>query len=140
MQIMLNWSCQLCTMPVCVLLLSLSLQKLSCSLCDPQREVNPRCNDRAIDGDKQQSIPCIQFHVSLKDCLTLLLPAFFLAALQMAGDEPLASNSPVFWRTVLKSMGNTTLNSCILHFLCLQWAIWLATCQLKIIEEFQVQS
>ncbi|XP_026198335.1 Fanconi anemia group G protein [Anabas testudineus] len=57
--------------------------------------------------------------------------------LQSSTDKALAASPHVFWRTVLKSVENTTLNSCIQHLLCLQWAIWLATCQLKIIEEFQ---
>lgn len=57
----------------------------------------------------------------------------------MAEDEPLPLEPPVFWRTALKSVESTTLSSCILHFLCLQWAIWLATCQLNMIEELQVQ-
>nr|XP_020450076.1 Fanconi anemia group G protein isoform X2 [Monopterus albus] len=67
----------------------------------------------------------------------LLLKQATERALQMAGNFPVASDPPVLWRTVLKSVENTALNSCVLYLLCLQWAIWLATCQLKMIEEFQ---
>ncbi|XP_033947274.1 Fanconi anemia group G protein isoform X1 [Pseudochaenichthys georgianus] len=52
-------------------------------------------------------------------------------------DDPAASDPHLFWRTVLKSVGNTALAPCVLRLLCLQWAIWLSTCQLKTIQEFQ---
>ena len=58
----------------------------------------------------------------------------------MTGDDPVTSDLPAFWRTVLKSVRNKALNSCVLHLLCLQWVIWLATCQLKTIQEFKVRS
>ncbi|XP_040898367.1 Fanconi anemia group G protein isoform X2 [Toxotes jaculatrix] len=67
----------------------------------------------------------------------LLLTQAVQRALQMTGVEPVTSDHPVFWRKVLKSAGNTPLNSCVLHLLCLQWAIWLATCQLKTIQELK---
>ncbi|KAE8292251.1 Fanconi anemia group G protein-like protein [Larimichthys crocea] len=57
--------------------------------------------------------------------------------LQITGDNPVATDPPVFWKTALKSVANTALNSSIQYILCLQWAIWLATCQLKTIQEFQ---
>ncbi|KAF3695853.1 Fanconi anemia group G protein -like protein [Channa argus] len=59
-------------------------------------------------------------------------------ALQMTGNNTLASDPNVFWREVLKSVGNTALNVCIVHLLCLQWAIWLATCQLNMINDSQM--
>ncbi|XP_070761028.1 Fanconi anemia group G protein [Enoplosus armatus] len=66
----------------------------------------------------------------------LLLTQATERVLQVTGDDPVASDSPVFWTTVLKSVENTALNSCVLYLLCLQWAIWLATCQLKTIQTF----
>uniref|UniRef100_G3P537 FA complementation group G n=1 Tax=Gasterosteus aculeatus aculeatus TaxID=481459 RepID=G3P537_GASAC len=60
--------------------------------------------------------------------------------LQMTGDGPFASDPPVFWKTALKSVGNTALNRCVMHLLCLQWAIWLATCKLQTIQELQLLS
>lgn len=68
--------------------------------------------------------------------IMLLLPT----VLQITGDNPVATDPPVFWKTALKSVANTALNSSIQYILCLQWAIWLATCQLKTIQEFQVRS
>ncbi|KAM9359882.1 Fanconi anemia group G protein [Symphorus nematophorus] len=67
----------------------------------------------------------------------LLLTHATERVLQVTGDEPAASDPPGIWRTVLKSVGNTALSSCVQHLLCLQWAIWLTTCQLKTIQEFQ---
>ncbi|XP_044052731.1 Fanconi anemia group G protein isoform X2 [Siniperca chuatsi] len=67
----------------------------------------------------------------------LLLTQATERVLQMTGDNPVCSDPPVFWRIVLKSVENTALNSCVLYLLCLQWAIWLATCQLKTIQGFQ---
>ncbi|XP_074494236.1 Fanconi anemia group G protein isoform X3 [Sebastes fasciatus] len=67
----------------------------------------------------------------------LLLTQATERVLQMTGDDPLAPDPPVFWRTVLKSVGNTALNPSVLYLLCLQWAIWLSTCQLKTIQECQ---
>ena len=126
-------------MPVCAPLLRLSTQRLSCSSHKPHREVGLSCEmmtkiiHREVDDTGTNAT---LLYVSLNsDFYTLLL---FPAVLQMTGDDPVASDLPVFWRTVLKSVGNTALNPCVLHLLCLQWAIWLSTCQLKTIQEFQV--
>ncbi|XP_026178555.1 Fanconi anemia group G protein isoform X2 [Mastacembelus armatus] len=67
----------------------------------------------------------------------LLLTQATERVLQMHGDDHVASHPHVFWRTIFKSIGNTSLNSRVLYLVCVQWAMWLATCQLKIIEEFQ---
>ena len=72
--------------------------------------------------------------------LTLIASLLMIpAVLQMTGDDPMASDPPVIWRIVLKSVENTALNYSVLHLFCLQWAIWLATCRLKTIEELQVR-
>uniref|UniRef100_A0A3P8U3P3 FA complementation group G n=1 Tax=Amphiprion percula TaxID=161767 RepID=A0A3P8U3P3_AMPPE len=60
--------------------------------------------------------------------------------LQMTGGETGASDPLVRWRAVLKSVENTHLHPTVLYLLCLQWAIWLATCQLETIQEFQMSS
>ncbi|XP_041643747.1 Fanconi anemia group G protein isoform X3 [Cheilinus undulatus] len=57
--------------------------------------------------------------------------------LQVTGDDHDASDRLVLWRTILKSTERTDLKSCVLHLLCLQWAVWQATCELKIIQEFK---
>ncbi|KAK9522693.1 hypothetical protein VZT92_019141 [Zoarces viviparus] len=67
----------------------------------------------------------------------LLLTRATERVLQMTEDDSAASDPPVFWRTALKSVGNTALKPRVLYLLCLQWAIWLATCQLKTIQGFQ---
>ncbi|KAG7244004.1 hypothetical protein INR49_006165 [Caranx melampygus] len=67
----------------------------------------------------------------------LLLTQSLKRALQTTGEDPPASDPSVLWRTVLKPNGNTALNPCVLYLLCLQWAIWLATSQLKPIQEFK---
>ncbi|XP_034398583.1 Fanconi anemia group G protein isoform X2 [Cyclopterus lumpus] len=67
----------------------------------------------------------------------LLLTQATERLLQMKGDGSVASDPSEFWRTALKSLGNTALNACVMNLLCLQWAIWLATCQLKTIQGFQ---
>ncbi|KAM7416405.1 hypothetical protein PAMA_018460 [Pampus argenteus] len=67
----------------------------------------------------------------------LLLTQATERVLQATGDDPMASDSPVFWRKVLKSVETTALNSCVLYIFCLQWAIWLANCRLKTIQELQ---
>ncbi|XP_034728032.1 Fanconi anemia group G protein isoform X2 [Etheostoma cragini] len=67
----------------------------------------------------------------------LLLTQATERVLQMKGDAPVASDPPVFWRTVLKSVEDTALNPCVLYLLCLQWAIWLSTCQLETIQKCQ---
>lgn len=69
----------------------------------------------------------------------VLLTAFSNPALQVAGADPVDSDSPGFWRAALKSRGDTALDSSIWHLLCLQWAVWLATCKLKTIQELQVR-
>ncbi|XP_062238075.1 Fanconi anemia group G protein [Platichthys flesus] len=91
---------------------------------------------------------CLELSVVYNTCLfstaqsqfreaELLLTHALQRALQMTGDDPVASDLPAFWRTVLKSGRNKALNSCVLHLLCLQWVIWLATCKLKTIHEFK---
>ncbi|XP_032371591.1 Fanconi anemia group G protein isoform X2 [Etheostoma spectabile] len=67
----------------------------------------------------------------------LLLTQATERVLQMTGGAPVASDPPVFWRTVLKSVEDPALNHCVLYLLCLQWAIWLSTCQLKTIQKCQ---
>ncbi|XP_056275545.1 Fanconi anemia group G protein isoform X2 [Pseudoliparis swirei] len=67
----------------------------------------------------------------------LLLTQATERLLRMKGDGSVASDRSVFWRTALKSLGNTALDPCVLYLLCLQWTIWLATCQLKTIQGFQ---
>ncbi|XP_035495625.1 Fanconi anemia group G protein isoform X3 [Scophthalmus maximus] len=67
----------------------------------------------------------------------LLLTQAIQRALQMTSDDPVAPDLPAFWRKVLRSVVNTAFNSCVLDLLCLQWAMWLATCQLKTIQEFK---
>ncbi|XP_068994837.1 Fanconi anemia group G protein [Embiotoca jacksoni] len=67
----------------------------------------------------------------------LLLTQVTGRVLQLTGGDPCTSDVLVRWGTVLKSLENTALHPCVLHLLCLQWAIWLATCQLKTLQEFQ---
>ncbi|XP_030000061.1 Fanconi anemia group G protein isoform X2 [Sphaeramia orbicularis] len=57
--------------------------------------------------------------------------------LQMRGEKPVTSDPPVFWRKIMKSLKDTDLNASIHWLLCLQWAVWLATCRLKMILELQ---
>uniref|UniRef100_A0A3Q3MH85 FA complementation group G n=1 Tax=Labrus bergylta TaxID=56723 RepID=A0A3Q3MH85_9LABR len=59
-------------------------------------------------------------------------------ATEREGDHD-ASDHLGLWKSILKSAGSIALKSCVLHLLCLQWAIWLATCQLKTINEFKVR-
>uniref|UniRef100_A0A672IAY7 FA complementation group G n=1 Tax=Salarias fasciatus TaxID=181472 RepID=A0A672IAY7_SALFA len=49
-----------------------------------------------------------------------------------------ASDVCVRWKAVFKSAGNPTLKPCVPYLFCLQWALWLATCQLKVIQDIQV--
>ncbi|XP_028269284.1 Fanconi anemia group G protein isoform X2 [Parambassis ranga] len=56
---------------------------------------------------------------------------------EMAGGDPGTSDSLILWRFALRSVENKALHPWVLNLLCLQWAIWLATCQLKTIQEFQ---
>ncbi|XP_030593830.1 Fanconi anemia group G protein isoform X2 [Archocentrus centrarchus] len=67
----------------------------------------------------------------------LLLKQTTERVLQMAGDDSSTSDPLVLWRTVLKSVGNTALHLHALYLLCLQWALWLAKCQLETIQEFR---
>ncbi|XP_034548756.1 Fanconi anemia group G protein [Notolabrus celidotus] len=67
----------------------------------------------------------------------LLLKQATERVLQMTVDDHNASDTLVLWRTVLRSEGSKALKPCVLYLLCLQWAIWLATCQLKTIQEFK---
>lgn len=61
--------------------------------------------------------------------------------LQTTDEAPqsVASDLPAFWKKVLKSVRNTTLNNFVLNLLCSQWLIWLATCKLKAVQEFEVR-
>ncbi|KAM8886896.1 Fanconi anemia group G protein isoform 2-T2 [Spinachia spinachia] len=103
---------------------------------------------------KIQGIPPIADHTQLEltvvfnACLCLIAQSQFLEAEslltqatervpQMTEDGPFASDPPVFWKIALKSVGNTALNPCVMYLLCLQWAIWLATCKLQTIQELQ---
>ncbi|XP_076587014.1 Fanconi anemia group G protein isoform X2 [Chaetodon auriga] len=79
---------------------------------------------------------CSAAQCQLSEAEPLLIQAT-ARVLQMTGDGPVASDPLVFWRNALKSVGNTDLNSSVQNLLCLQWAMWLATCQLKTIQEFQ---
>ncbi|KAF7660165.1 hypothetical protein LDENG_00286720 [Lucifuga dentata] len=67
----------------------------------------------------------------------MLLTQTIERALQVSQADPVASDPPVFWRAVLKSLGNTALDSCVQQLLCLQWALWLSTYRLKTIQELQ---
>ncbi|XP_068594679.1 Fanconi anemia group G protein [Brachionichthys hirsutus] len=66
----------------------------------------------------------------------LLLTRATAKALQLKEDDPV-SEPPVFWRAVLKSVGGGYLSSSVQPLLCLQWGIWLGTCKLTLIQEFQ---
>lgn len=88
----------------------------------------------------QELMANIKSHVSLQHCSSLAqLLLLFPVVLQMT-EDPVDSDPLVFWRTVLKSVGSTAIKSSVQYILGVQWAIWLATCQLKTIQEFQVQS
>uniref|UniRef100_A0A672IAV9 FA complementation group G n=1 Tax=Salarias fasciatus TaxID=181472 RepID=A0A672IAV9_SALFA len=56
----------------------------------------------------------------------------------ITGDGGDASDVCVRWKAVFKSAGNPTLKPCVPYLFCLQWALWLATCQLKVIQDIQV--
>lgn len=68
--------------------------------------------------------------------LPLLL---FPAVLQMTGADPVVPDTE-FWKTVFKSARSTAITSRVQYVVGVQWAVWLAHCQLKTIEEFQVHS
>lgn len=57
--------------------------------------------------------------------------------LQNTTEEPVDSDPLVFWRTALQLVENTSLKSSVRHLLGLQWAVWLASCQMRTIQEFQ---
>ncbi|XP_074526135.1 Fanconi anemia group G protein [Halichoeres trimaculatus] len=67
----------------------------------------------------------------------LLLKQAITRALQEMVDDQNTSNPLVWWRSVLRSVESTELKPCVLHLLCLQWAVWLATCQLKTMQNFK---
>ncbi|XP_065821905.1 Fanconi anemia group G protein isoform X2 [Labrus bergylta] len=67
----------------------------------------------------------------------LLLVQATERVLQVTEGDHDASDHLGLWKSILKSAGSIALKSCVLHLLCLQWAIWLATCQLKTINEFK---
>ncbi|KAM3611455.1 uncharacterized protein V6R79_018785 [Siganus canaliculatus] len=56
---------------------------------------------------------------------------------QVVGNDPVSSDPTAFWKAVLKSVENASLNSSVHRLLSVQWALWLATCQLKSIQELQ---
>lgn len=61
----------------------------------------------------------------------------FPVVLQMTGADPEVSDL-VFWKTVLKLVRSTAVTSHVQYVVGLQWAVWLANCQLETIKEFQV--
>uniref|UniRef100_A0A3P8W0K9 Fanconi anemia complementation group G n=1 Tax=Cynoglossus semilaevis TaxID=244447 RepID=A0A3P8W0K9_CYNSE len=69
----------------------------------------------------------------------LILSQSIQRVLQTTDEAPqsVASDLPAFWKKVLKSVRNTTLNNFVLNLLCSQWLIWLATCKLKAVQEFE---
>uniref|UniRef100_A0A3B3D3C8 FA complementation group G n=2 Tax=Oryzias melastigma TaxID=30732 RepID=A0A3B3D3C8_ORYME len=70
----------------------------------------------------------------------LLLKQAAERTLQMKGESLCQLDAPIVWMTAVKSVKNTALHRFLLFLPCLQWAIWLATCQLKPIEDFQETS
>lgn len=68
-----------------------------------------------------------------------LLLLIFPVVLQMTGSDPEVSDT-VFWKTVLESVRSTAITPRAQYVVGVQWAIWLANCQLKTIKEFQVHS
>lgn len=68
-----------------------------------------------------------------------LLLISFPAVLQMTGADPEVSDL-VLWKKVLESARSTVIAHCVQYVVGLQWAVWLAQCQLKPIKEFQVHS
>lgn len=55
----------------------------------------------------------------------------------MTGADPEISDT-VFWKTVFELARSTAITSRVLYVAGVQWAVWLASSQLKTIEEFQV--
>ncbi|KAM6931056.1 Fanconi anemia group G protein [Xenentodon cancila] len=70
----------------------------------------------------------------------LLLTQATKRVLQMTGGDPIPSDSLLLWRTAVKTVENTALHCFVLYIFCLQWAVWLATCQMKTIKEFQEET
>ncbi|XP_023813818.1 Fanconi anemia group G protein isoform X3 [Oryzias latipes] len=70
----------------------------------------------------------------------LLLKQATERILQMKGENLCQSDAPILWITAIRSVENTALHPFLLLLPCLQWAIWLATCQLKPIKDFQESS
>lgn len=56
----------------------------------------------------------------------------------MTGADPEVSEV-VLWKTVLESVRSTADTSYVKYVVGLQWAVWLANCQMKTIKEFQVK-
>jgi len=57
----------------------------------------------------------------------------------MTGGDTSTSDPLWLWKTALKFVGNAALHPFVLYLPCLQWAVWLATCQFKTIKEFKVK-
>ncbi|XP_056147086.1 Fanconi anemia group G protein isoform X2 [Lampris incognitus] len=67
----------------------------------------------------------------------LLLMQGLKRVVEVIGGDQVTSDLPVLWQEILKSLEQSTLRSCILQLLCLQWAIWLSTCRLETIQDLQ---
>ena len=59
--------------------------------------------------------------------------------LQMTGGDTEVSDN-VLWEKVFESVKSTGITSRVQYVVGVQWAVWLANCQLKTIKEFQVHS
>lgn len=68
-----------------------------------------------------------------------LLLLLFSVVLQMSGAD-LDVSDIVLWKTVFELVRSTAITSCMQYVVGVQWAVWLANCQLKTIKEFQVHS
>lgn len=79
----------------------------------------------------------LSFALALVPCF---VPFSLLTVLQNTTEEPVDSDPLVFWRTALQLVENTSLKSSVRRLLGLQWAVWLASCQMRTIQEFQVRS
>lgn len=66
-----------------------------------------------------------------------LLLLLFPVVLQMTGADPEVSDI-VFWKTVIELVRSTAITSRLQYVVGVQWAVWLANCQLKTIKELQV--
>lgn len=75
-------------------------------------------------------------YLNMTQCWSLpLLLLSFTAVLQMTGADPEASE---LWKSVLESARSPALTAPVQRVVGLQWAVWLANCQLKTIQEYQV--